>query len=404
MEVVLDRPGAVRLELLPPLALYVHIPWCVRKCPYCDFNSHERPGALPEREYVERLIEDLDERLPCVWGRRLVSVFIGGGTPSLFSPDSIDALLSAVRARLPLEPGAEVTLEANPGTVEAGRFRGFRQAGVNRISIGVQSLRPEILQAYDRVHGPEQALAAYANARAAGIGRVNLDLIYAFPGQEPGAWHQDLDRVLGLEPDHVSCYELAYEPGTSLTRLRDAGRWREEDPDICRALFDTTGERCAAAGYGRYEISNFARPGEACLHNMAYWRSLEWVGIGAGAASWRHGERRKNTLRPDAYEAAVFEGRDPVGERRRPDADEVLFDHFLMGLRLPAEGVRLARAEAASGLDPCEVWAAEFAALQAEGLLELARDPEGEACVRATSEGLIWLDSILERLLPDAPQ
>ncbi|HEX9795165.1 MAG TPA: radical SAM family heme chaperone HemW [Planctomycetota bacterium] len=379
----------------------MHLPFCVAKCRYCDFNSY----AWKDQDLARHVDAVLAEARVIAADLRPQTVFVGGGTPTFLPPDLLARFLAELDVITGFRASArEVTMEANPESCDAARMQAAQAGGVNRISIGVQSLRPEILQAYDRVHGPEQALAAYANARAAGIGRVNLDLIYAFPGQEPGAWHQDLDRVLGLEPDHVSCYELAYEPGTSLTRLRDAGRWREEDPDICRALFDTTGERCAAAGYGRYEISNFARPGEACLHNMAYWRSLEWVGIGAGAASWRHGERRKNTLRPDAYEAAVFEGRDPVGERRRPDADEVLFDHFLMGLRLPAEGVRLARAEAASGLDPCEVWAAEFAALQAEGLLELARDPEGEACVRATSEGLIWLDSILERLLPDAPQ
>src|SRR5262245_56460122 len=181
--VVVERPGAVKLSALPPLALYVHIPWCVRKCPYCDFNSHERTGALPEKEYVERLLSDLEALLPSVWGRRLISVFIGGGTPSLFSPESIDALLSGVRARLPLEPHAEITLEANPGTVEAARFRGFREAGVNRISIGVQSFDQRMLQALGRIHSADEARRAI-EAALASFERVNVDLMYGLPGQD----------------------------------------------------------------------------------------------------------------------------------------------------------------------------------------------------------------------------
>src|SRR5882672_5875552 len=205
--VVLSQPGKVRLEILPPLALYAHIPWCVRKCPYCDFNSHERSGELPERENVERLIGDLEDCLASVWGRRVCSVFIGGGTPSLFSPESIETLLSGVRARLPLEPGAEITLEANPGTVEAARFAGFRQAGVNRISLGVQSFDERMLQALGRIHGGVEARRAI-EAALASCDNVNLDLMYGLPGQSAALARADLEEAIASGVPHISAYQL----------------------------------------------------------------------------------------------------------------------------------------------------------------------------------------------------
>src|SRR5919106_4415829 len=210
---VLERPGSVRLAALPPLALYVHIPWCVRKCPYCDFNSHERAGELPEKEYVQKLMLDLESLLPSVWGRRLVSVFIGGGTPSLFSPEAIDALLSGVRARMTLEPGAEITLEANPGTVEAARFRGFREAGVNRISIGVQSFDERMLGALGRIHGADEARRAIDSALAS-FDNVNIDLMYGLPGQTAAMARADLEQALTFGLPHISAYQLTIEPNT----------------------------------------------------------------------------------------------------------------------------------------------------------------------------------------------
>jgi oxygen-independent coproporphyrinogen-3 oxidase len=202
-----------RLEALPPLALYAHIPWCVRKCPYCDFNSHERAGALPENEYVAKLILDLERLLPSVWGRRLVSVFIGGGTPSLFSPEAIDRLLSAVRARLTLEPGAEITLEANPGAAEAARFRGFRDAGVNRLSIGVQSFDERMLAALGRIHGPDEARRAI-EAASASFDNVNIDLMYGLPGQTLAMVRADVEEAATRGVPHISAYQLAIEPNT----------------------------------------------------------------------------------------------------------------------------------------------------------------------------------------------
>src|SRR5216117_3572598 len=212
--VVLSEPGKVRLELLPPLALYIHIPWCVRKCPYCDFNSHERSGELPEREYVERLIADLEGCLASVWGRRVCSVFIGGGTPSLFSPESIETLLSGVRARLPLEPGAEITLEANPGTVEAARFRGFREAGVNRISLGVQSFDDRMLAALGRIHSADEARRG-VEAALASFDNVNLDLMYGLPQQTVAMAQSDLRAAFACGVPHISAYQLTIEPNTA---------------------------------------------------------------------------------------------------------------------------------------------------------------------------------------------
>src|SRR3954449_5908479 len=211
---VLNRPGGVALSLLPPLALYVHIPWCVRKCPYCDFNSHERSGALPEVEYVDKLFADLEGLLPSVWGRRLSSIFIGGGTPSLFAPESIDRLLSGIRARLTLEPDAEITLEANPGTVEAARFRGFRDAGVNRISVGVQSFDDGMLKALGRIHGGDEARRAIAAALAS-FDNVNADLMYGLPAQTLAMARADLEEAIGLGVPHVSAYQLTIEPNTA---------------------------------------------------------------------------------------------------------------------------------------------------------------------------------------------
>src|SRR5436853_7424994 len=240
--VVLSKPGKVRLELLPPLALYVHIPWCVRKCPYCDFNSHERSGRLAGREYVGKLINGLEDLLPAVWGRRIVSVFIGGGTPSLFSPGSIETLLSGVRARLPLEPGAEITLEANPGTVDAARFAGFRQAGVNRISVGVQSFDDRMLAALGRIHGADEARRALAAALHS-FDNVNLDLMYALPGQSLAMARADAEEAVRLGAPHVSAYQLTIEPNTVFWSTPPQLPQHAESADMQLAVADVL---CAA--------------------------------------------------------------------------------------------------------------------------------------------------------------
>ena len=251
-----ERAGRVHFTALPPLALYVHIPWCVRKCPYCDFNSHERAEALPERDYVARLIADLEAMLPSVWGRRLVSVFIGGGTPSLFSPEAIDELLAAVRARLTLEPGAEITLEANPGTVEATRFRGFRDAGVNRISLGVQSFDDALLAALGRIHGAEEARKA-VEAALASFDNVNIDLMYGLPSQTLAMARSDIRDALACGVPHISAYQLTIEPNTVFYRRPPP----LPEHDTCADMQLAVEETLAGAGFEHYETSAFARPG-----------------------------------------------------------------------------------------------------------------------------------------------
>src|SRR6185503_1278483 len=326
--VSVERPGAVRLSALPPLALYVHIPWCVRKCPYCDFNSHARSGDLPEKTYIERLLVDLEEMLPSVWGRPLVSVFIGGGTPSLFSPGSIDALLSGVRARLTLEPHAEITLEANPGTVEAARFRGFREAGVNRISIGVQSFDDAMLKALGRIHGASEARRAIDAALAA-FDNVNIDLMYGLPDQSDAIARADITEASRAGVPHVSAYQLTLEPNTVFWSKPPTLPDHDASADMQLSAEAILGEM----GFEHYETSAFARPGKRCRHNLNYWEFGDYLGIGAGA----HGKisfpdritRHERAKQPAAY----LQGDFPVESRVIPPA-ELPFEFMLNALRL----------------------------------------------------------------------
>ncbi len=276
--VALSRPWEVKFAALPPLALYVHLPWCVRKCPYCDFNSHERKGELPEREYVDALVADLEALLPSVWGRRIMSVFIGGGTPSLFAPESIDRLLSAVRARIPVEPGAEVTLEANPGTAEAGRFRGYREAGVNRLSLGIQSFDDAMLAKLGRIHSADEARRAIGMAQAA-FDSVNLDLMYGLPGQTLAMAQSEMREAMRWEATHLSAYQLTIEPNTLFWSQPPVLPDHDAGADMQQAIEDLLG----GGGYEHYETSAFARPGRRCRHNLNYWEYGDYLGLGAGA-------------------------------------------------------------------------------------------------------------------------
>ena len=328
-QIALERADEVRLAALPPLAFYVHIPWCVRKCPYCDFNSHERGGELPEREYVEALMRDLEELLPDTWGRRTSSVFIGGGTPSLFSPESIDRILSGARARLALEPDAEVTLEANPGTVEAGRFRGFRAAGVNRISIGVQSFDDRMLGALGRIHNAAEARRAI-EAALASFDNVNIDLMYGLPGQSAAMARADLGQALSLGTPHLSAYQLTIEPNTAFYSRPPA----LPEHDLCADMQLAAEELLGAAGFEHYETSAFARPGRRCRHNLNYWQFGDYLGIGAGA----HGKisfpdritRHSRIKQPRDYLAS----KSSLVEEREIPAAELPFEFMLNALRL----------------------------------------------------------------------
>jgi oxygen-independent coproporphyrinogen-3 oxidase len=388
--VALERPGAVRLEALPPLALYVHIPWCVRKCPYCDFNSHERTGALPEAEYVDRLILDLEAALPSVWGRRFTSVFIGGGTPSLFSPASIDALLSGVRARLALDPEAEITLEANPGTVEAARFRGFRAAGVNRISIGVQSFDERMLAALGRIHSADEARRAI-EAALSSFDNVNIDLMYALPGQTPAMARADLDEALRFGLPHVSAYQLTIEPNTVFWSKRP----ELPEHDVAADMQLAAEQSLRAAGYEHYETSAFARPGRRCRHNLNYWQFGDYLGIGAGA----HGKlsfpdrvtRHARAKQPNEYMKP-----DARVEESVVSAEELPFEFMLNTLRL-VEGFDVRLFSERTGL-PISRIDKPLLEMERKGLLE--RDWKH---LRPTERGRRFLNDLLEAFLPDRP-
>ena len=335
----------------PPLSLYVHLPWCVRKCPYCDFNSHQGKGPLPFHDYVDALIRDLDFDLPLVWGRTVHSVFFGGGTPSLFPPEAIDRFLQAAAARLRFAPGLEVTLETNPGTAEHGRFDRYRAAGVNRISFGIQSFDDGCLQRLGRIHDSSEAEAAVKLAQDAGFDNFNLDLMYALPGQTLAMAEHDLARAFALEPAHISHYQLTLEPNTIFFARPprdipdDDGAWDMQAH--CQALL-------ADAGFGHYETSAYARPGRQCAHNLNYWRFGDYLGIGAGA----HGKitlgaeqavlRRWKIKHPTAYLAAAGTAQALGGDDRIPPGQRP-FEFMLNVLRLH-EGFRTVDFEHRTGL------------------------------------------------------
>ena len=386
--VALDRPGAVKLAVLPPLALYVHIPWCVRKCPYCDFNSHERGGTLPEKEYLECLWRDLEASLPEIWGRRFVSIFIGGGTPSLFSPESIDALLSGVRARLALEPDAEITLEANPGTVEAARFRGFRAAGVNRISIGIQSFDERMLSALGRIHSGTEARRAI-DAAAASFDNVNLDLMYGLPSQSAAMAQGDLEAAIATGVAHISAYQLTIEPNTVFYSRPPP----LPEHDVAADMQIAAEQLLGAAGYEHYETSAFARPGRRCRHNLNYWQFGDYLGIGAGA----HGKLSfpdRITRHARAKQPAEYMKPEAAFERRLIAPAELPFEFMLNALRL-VEGFEPGLFSERTGL-PLALVERELRIAEERGLLE--RDWKR---IRPTERGRHFLNELLGSFLPE---
>ena len=327
------RPGTLSLPALPPLALYVHLPWCLKKCPYCDFNSHEARAELTVQRYLDALRCDLEAALPLVWGRRVVSVFIGGGTPSLFAPEAIARLLADIRALLPLEAGGEITLEANPGTFERARFRAYREAGVTRLSVGVQSFDDAMLAALGRVHDGAQARAALAEAREV-FETFNLDLMYALPGQTLAALEADLDAALAFEPPHLSIYQLTIEPNT-LFAARPPSALPGED--TVADMLDLVARRCARAGLRRYEVSAYARAGHRCRHNLNYWQFGDYLGIGAGAhgkISFPHRVLRQVRWRDPARYAEQALAGTPVAQEEEVARQALPFEFMLNALRL----------------------------------------------------------------------
>jgi putative oxygen-independent coproporphyrinogen III oxidase len=387
------RPGTLQLAALPPLSLYVHIPWCLKKCPYCDFNSHEARGAAPEQRYIDALLLDLEAALPLVWGRRVHSVFIGGGTPSLFAPEAIDRLIGGIRARLPLEPGAEITMEANPGTFERERFRAFRGAGVTRLSIGVQSFDDTMLARIGRVHDAAQARAAVAEARDA-FDTFNIDLMYALPGQTAEHLAGELDTALGFAPPHLSIYHLTVEPNTVFALHPPV----LPDDDTGSDMLDLITERTAADGLQRYEVSAFAQAGHRCVHNLNYWEFGDYLGIGAGAhgkLSFPHRVLRQVRWRePAAYMQHALAG-NAVSNAHEVKRRDLPFEFMLNALRL-RDGVELARFTERTGL-PLSAVQAALAEAQQRGLL--AHDVATDT-VRPTARGFDFLSDLQSLFLP----
>ncbi|AXA94404.1 radical SAM family heme chaperone HemW [Massilia sp. YMA4] len=326
------QPGALNLAALPPLSLYIHWPWCVRKCPYCDFNSHEAKGEVPERQYLDALRADLEMALPLIWGRKIYTVFIGGGTPSLMSAAGLDRLMSDLRTLLPLDGAAEITMEANPGTFEAEKFRSYRASGINRLSIGIQSFNSHHLQALGRIHDAGEARRAVEIAQA-NFDNFNLDLMYALPGQTLAEARADLETALSYQPPHLSLYHLTMEPNTVFAKYPP----QLPDDDTSADMQDLIAQMTANAGYGHYEVSAYARPGHRARHNLNYWQFGDYLGIGAGAhskLSFPHRVLRQARYKqPKSYLEQVAAGT-PVQEEREIGRDEMGFEFMLNALRL----------------------------------------------------------------------
>jgi putative oxygen-independent coproporphyrinogen III oxidase len=380
------RPGTLQLGALPPLSLYVHLPWCLKKCPYCDFNSHEvRSGDMPEQRYLDALVADLEGALPLVWGRPIHSIFIGGGTPSLFSPQAIDRLIGDIRARLRLEPDCEITLEANPGTFEKDRFKAFRSAGVTRLSVGVQSFNDAHLKALGRVHDRAQAIAALEEAACA-FETFNLDLMYALPGQTMDQLEQDLVQALAMMPPHLSVYHLTIEPNTYFAKFPP----RVPDDDTAYAMLDRITEMTGGAGMDRYEVSAYAKAGHRCWHNMNYWQFGDYLGIGAGAhskLSFPHRVVRQVRFRePRLYMDNALAGQ-AVAQDDEVSRSELPFEFMLNALRLK-EGFELQQFCERTGLP---LTAIEQALQEAErkGLIE-----RGLTRVQPTQRGFDFLSDL----------
>ena len=387
------RSKMLNMSLTTPFAVYVHWPFCLSKCPYCDFNSHVRQGGIDEARFVRAYQTEIAATAARVLGRTVSSIFFGGGTPSLMQPSSVQAILDSIGKHWTIAPDVEVTLEANPTSVEATRFRGYRSAGVNRVSLGVQSLHDSALKELGRLHTAQEALAAVAVARSI-FDRYSFDLIYARPRQTTDAWATELRRAIAEAAEHLSLYQLTIEPDTPFFGLHKAGKLKIPDDDLARDLYDITQAICNDAGLPAYEVSNHARPGAECRHNLVYWRGHDYAGIGPGA----HGrltidDRRLATetdKRPEAWLMRVEENGTGLTVTEKLTPGETADEYLLMGLRL-AEGIDLERYSAISGrtLD-----AGRIAILREEGAVETTADGR----LRVTQSGFPLLDAVVADL------
>ena len=382
--------SGLEFKVSPPLALYIHLPWCVQKCPYCDFNSHARAAGIPEAAYVAALIADLQAALPLIWGRPIHTIFFGGGTPSLFSAAAIDDILTAVRTLTRLQPDAEITLEANPGTVEAEKFAGFRAAGVNRLSLGIQSFNDRHLQALGRIHDASEARRA-SELAAQHFPTFNLDLMYGLPGQTFAEALDDVAQALAFAPPHLSCYQLTLEPNTPFAAFPP----EVPDSDSCADMQDAIETRLADAGYSNYETSAFAQPGRHCQHNLNYWQFGDYLGIGAGAHSklTLHDRvlRQMRHKHPTAYLEHAAAGR-AVQEERAVPPEELAGEFMMNALRLHA------------GFPP-DLFALRTS-LPLQTLLPLLKDAERDGLlelsahtIRPSLRGRRFLNLLIERFL-----
>jgi oxygen-independent coproporphyrinogen-3 oxidase len=385
--------GLSVLTSLPPLSLYVHVPWCVRKCPYCDFNSHEAGGEIPEEQYLEALRADLEQALPSIWGRQVVSIFIGGGTPSLLSAAAVDQMLAMFRAYLNLWPQAEITMEANPGTVEAARFREYARSGINRFSLGIQSFSDAALQALGRIHDARQACAAIETAQNC-VERVNLDIMFALPGQTMEECAADLRQAMSFRTEHLSLYHLTLEPNTVFAKFPPA----VPDEDASAAMQDAVAELAEQGGWERYEVSAYARKGGRCRHNLNYWEFGDYLGIGPGA----HGKlsfhdkiiRQAKLKNPKSWmEKAPLMNGGHLAEDRQVLPEELPFEFMLNALRL-RQGVPSSSFTERTGLSLAAIMPCIDAAVD-KGLL--LADP---ARLQASPLGWRFLNDLLAEFLP----
>jgi oxygen-independent coproporphyrinogen-3 oxidase len=386
------KPGLLNLTALPPLSLYVHFPWCVRKCPYCDFNSHEANGDLPEEAYLAALRADLEQSLPLIWGRKIVSVFIGGGTPSLLSARGLDTLLSDLRSLLPLEADAEITMEANPGTFEADKFRSFASSGVNRLSIGIQSFNNSHLKALGRIHDGEEARRAIGIARE-NFSNLNLDLMYALPQQTLQHAEEDVQTAMSFEPSHLSLYHLTMEPNTVFAKYPPDLPDDDTSAEMQQMIIDTT----AAAGYEHYEVSAYATAGQRSRHNLNYWQFGDYLGIGAGAhskLSFPHRIVRQARYRQPASYLQQAAAGNAVAEEAEISREALGFEFMLNALRL-TEGFEVRLFTERTGLS-LNLLDATLNAAEAKGLL--LRD---HLRIAPTLLGQRFLNDLQQMFLPD---
>ena len=387
-------PNKITLAALPPLALYIHFPWCEKKCPYCDFNSHQVKDGVQgfdEERYIKALITDLETELPRIWGRQVHSIFIGGGTPSLLSPTGMDDLLSTIRARVNLEPGAEITMEANPGSVEADKFAAFAKSGINRVSLGIQSFQDEQLKALGRIHNGKEAKQAIAIA-VENFKSVNIDLMYGLPNQSLAAAKADIETALSFKTPHLSLYNLTLEPNTYFANFPP----KLPSEDEIDAIFEQNLELLTAAGYKRYEVSAYAKKDQECKHNLNYWRFGDYIAIGAGA----HGKisfpdkvtRQVRERHPETYMQAMESQGNALIESRDVSAKDLPFEFMLNTLRL-TDGVETKTFSERTGL-PLQVISKGLEEASKKGLLD-----DNPSALKATDLGLRYLNNLQEMFL-----